>query len=113
MPDLKMNKSSSVAIITGSLTRYHQAHQYNPHLQFIMRKCDDTIEIKFDDEEGLFWIYSGKEIGPGHYELKSSSHFGAKATLHHFDGSDTYEGFWSENDRYKGMWRLKVTDVRK
>jgi hypothetical protein len=66
---------------------------------------DGEISI-FYDIEGEEHTYKGVERGQGHWILRKSDHTG-EASLHAFEGSVFYDGWWKEG-QYKGMWRIRV-----
>lgn len=66
--------------------------------EWITVKCDYSGEI---------WEYKGRAVGQGHYELRAVG-FEGRATLHCFDGSKVFEGFWVEEQR-RGMWRIVLS----
>ena len=70
-----------------------------------VRMEDGGISVMYDEEGGEA-NYSGRERGPGHYELSYPAKNG-RATLHHFPDSAVLEGFWVE-DGYEGMWRITL-----
>lgn len=51
--------------------------------------------------------YEGKEITPGHFELKSLNNFNDRATLHRFKDSKILEGSWFEEGS-EGMWKINL-----
>jgi hypothetical protein len=70
--------------------------------------CDVRIDgkeivVSFKGDDGNPVVYIGKEIGDGHYELRSKDH--GTATLHRFPKSHFLEGFWRDGSD-EGMWRI-------
>lgn len=73
---------------------------------------DDPCRLTIDGEwvtvecsySGEIYEYKGQAKGQGHYELRGVG-FEGRATLHCFEGSKVYEGFWIEEQR-RGMWRI-------
>lgn len=67
----------------------------------------------FSNKDGDFLEYSGKQVEPGHFELKASDAVGdVDATLHGRKGSHILEGYWMERDadggKDYGMWRIHL-----
>lgn len=76
----------------------------------LMPQCDVKIDgrdivVSYRGDRGPI-VYTGREIGDGHYDLQSASH--GKATLHRFPNSYILEGFWRDGAE-RGMWRITLT----
>lgn len=73
-------------------------------------ECDVRIEGKriVLDLPGDRLVYSGTEIGSGHYKLECKTN-GGRGTLHRIPDDDILEGYWYE-DGTLGMWRLQLID---
>ncbi len=69
----------------------------------------DIVVSYMEEEDSEHIIYSGKEIGSGHYRLECREK-SAIASLHCFPDSTIYEGYWKEEGE-EGMWRIKVNTV--
>jgi hypothetical protein len=76
---------------------------------------DDECEVTIDGSyitvtygyDGEMLSYFGEMKGEGHFELKAPTVNG-HATLHRFNGGRILEGYWVEDNGYKGMWRITL-----
>ena len=66
----------------------------------------DSIRVEYRWDE-VVYVYEGKDIGNGHYELSMKEN---RATLHRTTPeSKILEGSWKE-DGYYGMWRILLKE---
>src|SRR5262245_55716036 len=72
-----------------------------------VRIADGSIVLSYK-VEGITVFYEGKEIGDGHFILKSTNVNG-KGTLHKVPEDDVLEGWWFE-DGSEGMWRVYLEE---
>jgi len=90
-----------------------ESYYQEPKEVFAEDHCDVRFEgphivVSYLGESGHV-VYSGSEVGPGHYKLTAEAVSG-RATLHRFDDSDNrLEGSWVEAGA-KGMWRIFLSD---
>lgn len=89
---------------------YYFGQDAAEHMPCEVRISDENGEIvvSYEGEEG-YTLYSGKENGVGHYELRSENPRG-RASLHQFPDGRILEGFWEENG-CKGMWRIELGET--
>jgi hypothetical protein len=57
-------------------------------------------------------VYEGRQLSEGHFHLRSSDPEGT-ATLHCFEKSRIFEGYWAEKDGPdyeggRGFWRITI-----
>jgi len=71
-----------------------------------IRLEQNNIFLSYIHEE-IEFNFQGSENGEGHYLLHGINNTEYKATLHRFNNSNIFEGYFYINDE-KGMWRLKI-----
>lgn len=56
--------------------------------------------------QGKKYVYSGQQIGHGHYNLTCQKN-GGSASLHRFPNGKKLEGYWQETG-WHGFWRIHL-----
>ncbi|MDO9708143.1 hypothetical protein [Paracraurococcus lichenis] len=72
---------------------------------------EKTLAVLYCDHNGAEISYVGVEQGIGHWRLRNAFNQG-EASLHAFEGSKIYEGYWKEKKDSgvweTGMWRIEI-----
>ena len=71
----------------------------------IVKFDGDNIRVEYP--VGEVYVYEGKDVGNGHYNLHNAK--GDKSTLHITPGYQVLEGYWEE-DGCNGMWRILLKE---
>ena len=69
---------------------------------------DGSILVDWEDEQGQHQIYTGSEVGDGHFDLKANGGVD-KMSLHRFPNGLTLDGRWVE-DGDEGMLTIFLGD---
>ena len=87
---------------------YHSDRAPDVGIDCIVEINRDQCIVKYDDQTGTSWIWSGGSSGLGHYVLKAFQK-GCEATLHRLRDSVYLEGYWKEHG-FHGMWRIRLKE---
>jgi hypothetical protein len=86
---------------------YHETASEQSNCEVVLTGSRISVTYLFgpDDDE---YEYIGEDNGGGHFVLKMKAHGSeGHAILHRMPDSDFLDGYWEE-DRIKGMWRIKL-----
>lgn len=89
---------------------YHSDRGADLEIDCLVEITRDRCTIKYDDENGVYWVWEGENLGSGYYVSKANRK-GCQATLHRIKDSIYLEGFWKELGHH-GMWRIRLKDKR-